>query len=104
MKTIPASFLKVMGICLFISFTIAACKKDSKTPTTAKTTGKFTFKLDGGAAITVDSANATLYSVAAVGRMMDVYAYKGEWKYWSFISHQQRATKRPEQRLVPVHF
>jgi len=77
MKTIPVTFFKSIGFCLFIAITIAACKKDSKGPAPAKTTGKFTFKLDGGAAITVDSANATLYGVAAVGRMMDVYAYKG---------------------------
>ncbi|MEO6631028.1 MAG: hypothetical protein ABIN13_04875 [Mucilaginibacter sp.] len=93
MKTTPASFFKAIGVCLFISLTIAACKKDSKTPTPAKTTGKFTFKLDGGAAITVDSANATLYSVAAVGRMMDVYAYKSGVEILEFHFAPKTGTK-----------
>lgn len=53
---------------------VISCKK-SNDPAAA-TSSAFTFKLDGGAAITVDSANALLYT-SNNARMIDVYAYKG---------------------------
>ena len=60
--------------------TTQACTKSSKTtttPTPTPVTTAFTFKVDGGAAITVDSANAMLYNLPGGARYMDVYAYKG---------------------------
>lgn len=66
--------LQIM-LCLLIISGIISCKK-SEDPAAAAATTAFTFKLDGGAAITVDSANAVLYNLMG-SRAMDVYAYKG---------------------------
>ena len=66
--------LKIM-LCLLIISGIISCKKSNDPAASAATTA-FTFKLDGGAAITVDSANAVLYNFNGA-RLMDVYAYKG---------------------------
>ena len=71
MKNLP--MLKII-LCLLIISGITSCKK-SNDPAAAAATA-FTFKLDGGAAITVDSANAKLYNYSGA-RIMDVYAYKG---------------------------
>jgi hypothetical protein len=65
---------------LFIALAFTSCKKGSTgstpTPTPTPTTASFTFKVDGGAAITADSANATLYTTGG-HREMDVYVFKG---------------------------
>ncbi len=59
-----------------------ACKKDDGNPTNSNnsntTSGSFTFKVDG-TAITVDSANAVLYTLGIPpnNREIDVYAFKG---------------------------
>ena len=66
--------LKTM-ICLLMISGIISCKKNED-PAAAAASTPFTFKLDGGAAITVDSANAVLYNLMG-SRAMDVYAYKG---------------------------
>jgi len=76
MKKITHSLLRNALVCFGISLALVSCKKNNQTPTTKTSSStKFTFKVDGGAATTVDSANAILYSTAA-GRQMDVYAYK----------------------------
>jgi hypothetical protein len=75
MKTNTTPFLKNALAIMFVLMAAAACKKsDNSTPSTSS--GKFTFKVDGGAAIIIDSASATLYSTTT-GRQMDVYAFKG---------------------------
>lgn len=75
MKTNTTPFLKNALAIMFVLMASTACKKsDNSTPATSS--GKFTFKVDGGAATTIDSATATLYSTTA-GRQMDVYAFKG---------------------------
>ena len=70
-----------------ISFTlllVVSCKKDS-TSTTSPSTGStsFTYKLNGGATITIDSSNATLYTTGGQ-RMIDVYAYKSGMEVLEF--------------------
>jgi hypothetical protein len=72
-----------MQIFLLISTSIAlfSCKKkeDPITPTPTNTVvnpGGFNFKLDGGSPITIDSANAFLYTNGGQ-RLMDVFVYKG---------------------------
>ena len=72
--------LKLIALLLPSALMVSCKKNDSPTETPAPApvaaTGGFTFKLDGGATITVDSANAILYSLST-GRQIDVYAYKG---------------------------
>jgi hypothetical protein len=65
--------LAIVSIVIFSS-----CKKTSTTvdPVPAAS-GAFTFKVDGGATITVDSANAAIYNRIGFGRFIDVYAFKG---------------------------
>jgi len=68
--------LAVLALC------VASCKKSSTstttpTPTPGPTAVAFTYKVDGGAAITADSAVATLYNLSSGTRYMDVYVYKG---------------------------
>lgn len=75
MKKLITSLLKNTVAIIMVSMVLLSCKKDTTTTTTTSST-KFTFKLDGGSAISVDSANATLYSTKT-GRQMDIYAYKG---------------------------
>ncbi|CAN5226308.1 hypothetical protein BH09BAC6_BH09BAC6_13680 [soil metagenome] len=80
---------------LFLAFLagINSCKKTTGTDNKpAGAAGKFTFKVDGGAAIIVDSANALLYSTAA-GRQMDVYAYKGGSEILEFHFDPKTGTK-----------
>jgi len=79
-------------LCLCLTLVFTACKKDKnsvKTP--PKVSGKFTFKLDG-TTITVDSANALLYSNSS-GRQMDVYAYKGGAEILEFHFDPKTGTK-----------
>lgn len=85
--------LKSSLILLLLSVIFNACNKNSSADTTAaNTTGKFTFKLDGGAAIVVDSANAILYSTTS-GRQMDVFAYKGGTQILEFHFDPKTGTK-----------
>ena len=67
------SILAIVSVVIFSS-----CNKASTTvdPVPAAS-GAFTFKVDGGATITVDSANAALYDRIGFGRFIDVYAFKG---------------------------
>ena len=69
------------NIVIFLVATIAvvtSCKKsDTAVAPVPAASGVFTYKADGGATITVDSANAILYNRAGFGRTIDVYAYKG---------------------------
>ncbi len=75
MKT---SNIKTIAFCSFMALAAASCKKSSTTTTTTPpVTTAFTFKVDGAAAITVDSATAVLYNLTTGARYMDVYAYKG---------------------------
>lgn len=63
-----------------ISVATSSCKKNSDaTPAIDAMATGFTYKADGGATVTVDSANAVLYTPAFAGAMrtMDVYAFKG---------------------------
>ena len=71
------SILAIVSVVIFSS-----CNKASTTVAPAPTpapaaSGAFTYKVDGGATITVDSANAVLYNRIGFGRTIDVYAYKG---------------------------
>jgi hypothetical protein len=73
-KTSGTSFLAIL-LLLVLS---TSCKKNdpsTQAPTPAAS-GAFSYKVDGGATITVDSANATLYTTNKV-RIIDVYAFKG---------------------------
>ena len=92
MKKITITLFKTAFLCFVISMVVLSCKKDSKTtPKTAPST-KFSFKLDGSAAITIDSATATLYSTAS-GRQMDIYAYKGGAEILEFHFDPKTGTK-----------
>ncbi len=65
---------------LSIFVAITSCKKaTTETPViAAPVSGAFTYKVNGGAAITVDSANAVIYNPLGTGsRTIDVYAFKG---------------------------
>jgi hypothetical protein len=65
-------------ICIASAF--VACKKKDTTPvtTTTPTATAFSFKVDGGSTITVDSAKAVLYTNSvSLLRTIDVYAFKG---------------------------
>ena len=67
------SILAIVSVVIFSS-----CNKASTTVDAAPTaSGAFTFKVDGGATITVDSANAAIYNRIGFGRFIDVYAFKG---------------------------
>lgn len=67
------SILAIVSVVIFDS-----CNKASTTVDAAPTAGgAFTFKVDGGATITVDSANAAIYNRIGFGRFIDVYAFKG---------------------------
>lgn len=72
---------------LFIALDFTSCSKSSTsstpTPTPTPTPTGFTYKVDGGATITVDSANATLYT-SGTHREMDVYAFKGGQQVMEF--------------------
>ncbi len=80
---------------LLLSFAcvLNSCKKNSATDNLpAAATGKFTFKVDGSAAILVDSATAQLYSTAS-GRQMDIYAYKSGAEILEFHFDPKTGTK-----------
>ena len=67
------SILAIVSVVFF-----ASCNKASTTVDAAPlASGAFTFKVDGGATITVDSANAAIYNRIGFGRFIDVYAFKG---------------------------
>ena len=67
------SILAIVSVVIFSS-----CKKASTTVDPAPTaSGAFTYKVDGGSTITVDSANAVIYNRIGFGRTIDVYAFKG---------------------------
>ncbi len=77
MKSTTILFTALLSSAL----TLSACKKDEASPTSNNnnsTTSSFTFKVDGST-VTVDSANAVLYTlgVAPHNREIDVFAYKG---------------------------
>ncbi len=66
------SILAIVSVIIFSS-----CNKASTTVDPAPVaSGAFTYKVDGGATITVDSANAVIYSRTGFGRTIDVYAFK----------------------------
>lgn len=69
------TMIRLVAVACIITATLS-CNKSSNSSSTP-TTSAFTFKLDGGAAITVDSATALLYNSPSGARTMDVYAYKG---------------------------
>lgn len=75
MKNIISISLQKTLILLSIVMALTSCKKDAQQAKKLASSGKFTFKLDGGAALNIDSATATLYTSSGV-RLMDVYAYK----------------------------
>ncbi len=75
-----SSSITKLTACALIAMSALSCTKSSKsspTPTPTPVSAAFTFKVDGGAAITVDSATAMLYNLPGGARYMDVYAYKG---------------------------
>ena len=75
MKNTKAIF-SILAIVSAVIF--SSCKKASTTVDPAPTaSGAFTYKVDGGATITADSANAVLYNRIGFGRFIDVYAFKG---------------------------
>ncbi|MBA3829352.1 MAG: hypothetical protein H0X33_10485 [Taibaiella sp.] len=85
---------------LFIALGITSCSKSSTTPTPTPTptpTG-FTYKVDGGATITVDSANATLYTTGS-HREMDVYAFKGGQQVLEFHFTPKTGTQSADPTL-----
>ena len=57
-------------VCILTILCAISCKKSDTTAAEAST-----FKVDGGAAITADSANAVLYDYNGT-RLMDVFVYK----------------------------
>ncbi len=70
------SSFKIMAVfCLVIAIAMSSCKKDSSSDPQPSTTG-FRFKVDGGSSLTIDSANAQIYTTGGI-RLIDVYAYKG---------------------------
>ncbi len=72
-KTAGTTFLAI----LLLAVIFTSCKKsDNSTPPTPGGSGAFSYKVDAGATVTVDSANATLYG-ANNHRQIDVYAFKG---------------------------
>jgi hypothetical protein len=67
-------------LLIAVSIAVLSCGKNNDvTPKIDTTITGFTFKADGGATVTVDSANAVLYTPPFAGAMrtMDVYAFKG---------------------------
>jgi hypothetical protein len=75
------SIIKIPGtlfwVILLLLSIFASCKKDqSSSATTTTTSGAFSYKVDGGATATLDSANATLYTVNKA-REIDVYGFRG---------------------------
>ena len=76
MKKTKNAYPVTMLCLLLVSLCIgsSSCKKSDAS--NAATTESFTFNLDGGAAITVDSAKAVMYNYSG-GRLIDVFAYKG---------------------------
>jgi hypothetical protein len=95
MKKLSLQLFTFTCLCLAINVCVSSCKKASTTDTTSTTTvsGSFTFKVDGSAAITVDSAKGYLYSVKNIGRQMDVYAYKGGVEIMEFHFDPKTGTK-----------
>jgi len=81
MITISRSAAALISLTLLLA---VSCKKDntSITPSTGGNTS-FTYKLNGGAAVTIDSANATLYTTGGQ-RMIDVYAFKSGMQVLEF--------------------
>jgi hypothetical protein len=81
---------------LFSTLAFASCSKSSNsstpTPTPTPTPTAFTYKVDGGAVVTVDSANATLYNTGG-HREMDVYAFKGGQQVLEFHFQPSTGTK-----------
>ena len=71
---------KLLSGVLCICVALSSCKKGSDgvaaVPPAVTPTAAFTYKADGGATVTVDSANAVLYNLMG-SREMDVYAFKG---------------------------
>lgn len=66
-----------LGAAACFAVILFSCKKSSTANNIVTPAAAFTFKVDGGAAITADSANALLYNLpGAGGREMDVYVYK----------------------------
>jgi hypothetical protein len=82
MKTITKTSVTVM-LLLLAAFT--SCKKnDNSNPAKKPTTlGAFSYKVDGGGTVTVDSANAILYTTGKV-REIDVFAFKGGQQVMEF--------------------
>lgn len=71
-------FKQIMLLLIVVTVTaMSFCKKTSAAvaPVPAAS-GAFTYRTDGGATITVDSANAILYNRVGFGRSINVYAYK----------------------------
>lgn len=69
--------LKSIFSILLLVNVITGCKKTDPPTDPTATSGGFSYKVDGGAAITIDSANAVLYTnVATKVRTIDVYAFK----------------------------
>lgn len=69
---------KALSAVLCICVAISSCKKSSDSvvvAASATTPAAFTFKVDGAASITADSANAILYNLGGT-REMDVYVFK----------------------------
>lgn len=69
--------LSILSI-VCIGFGLMSCNKDSVN-NIIPATGAFTYKADGGATITADSANAVLYTLGVPpnNRMIDVFVFKG---------------------------
>ncbi len=72
-------------LAIFIITSITSCKKTTTEPTPdPAASGAFTYKVDGGATLTVDSANAILYNRVGFGRTIDVYAFRGGYQVFEF--------------------
>ena len=70
-----STFTKLI-LCACITITALSCKKTSTTTTPPPASTAFTYKVDSGSVVTVDSATAMLYNLPGGVRYMDVYAYK----------------------------
>ncbi|MBI5472670.1 MAG: hypothetical protein HY961_10040 [Ignavibacteriae bacterium] len=69
----------VFSLLFGVTLVFTACKKDEGSPTNStNNSSSFTFKVDG-AAVTVDSAMAVLYTLGIPpnNREIDVFAFKG---------------------------
>ena len=77
---------KISFLMAFIIFNVACKKNTTPAPTPTPMASNFSYKVDAGNTVAVDSARATLYTlgIAPFHRMIDVYAFKGGLQVMEF--------------------